>query len=104
MAKDPKSMEKGIIYPESYEEPVKDPGAKEARYQEVKEELTARVKAIVKTSPMTYDKVILELSKQKSPGGTYGWLRAIQDVDQEWHPAKFEEAVVEELETPKGKK
>lgn len=99
---DAKDMKMNVLYPQDYVEPTKDLAAKEARYLQIADGLKARVKALVVDGPVAYDKLILALSQQGGPGGTYCWGRAIEEVDKEWHPTKFE-PVVEELETPKEK-
>jgi len=90
-------MKKEILYPEGYKEP--DPVAEfdeDANYEMWKDTVRPMVEAMVAEKPMPKCDIIAKLGKAGAPGSPECHRRVIEAIDKEWHPSKFEEAVIEE--------
>jgi len=97
-------MKKDVLYPQGYKEPTKKEFDQEANYQMFKDEIRTLVEAMVVDKPMYKGDIVTKLGKQGAPGSVMTHQRVIEEIDQEWHPGKFEEAPVELPEEADPKK
>lgn len=96
-------MKKDVLYPKDYDLDADVPETKEALETRLEENyqthhkatLVPLVKAMIQAKPVPYEKLVKALAELGAPGGTPAWQRAIRDVEKEWHPTKFEPAIVE---------